>query len=696
MRPPFRDRHVAALPLVALLLAALLLAAWGAALADSEPDAEDEREGAAEAAREMAGQLGSGVPQATTASPAATVPGYSSTPSQLELGELGEGIRARARAVAPDNAAADMVDASATTRQRMILDQDNDPMLRRSRAIAEDSEAIVGMDAASSSDCATVPAVSAAAASTERCTSWNASARSCTQNCYCPSLEPVISEMRADGDMTARYDMPQLLLFSGDDADKWDSAWGADSAQQCWQHDAQLVFNVSDLAAVADFSLQEMSWLGHVRLELNGHQALIGPHSGQSLELGVKHVRETSRRRYKVCSVTLGPASNCEAGRSGHNLCCRYRYHTIVSHRAEYSADYGLQKHPCDAARRQRQPGIDLRPWLRQGVNVLKLRLVSSDSGGARLRLRARAKCSCENADSISDGGCGQMQRSSAQGLCQLQQSSCLDAPSLCSRQRRSYLCLGSVVQEEPYCGELRQRGCVWKNSRCVDTDDKGNCIEREQEYQCGGAAPPPVQIEDCGARVACIGADCTDTSYSPSGDFASSASHLAAIEEMASDFDHNSLSVFAGGDYRCKKTILGFANCCRDSGWGVSLGLSNCSDSERVLGEKRQAGQCHYVGSYKRGSLFKKKRYQSFCCFSSKLGRVVQQQGRAQLGLGWGAATAPACRGLSTDELGRLDFERIDLSEVHADMMQQAADSNPPASDVIAERLRQRLREMQ
>ena len=50
---------------------------------------------------------------------------------------------------------------------------------------------------------------------------------------------------------------------------------------------------------------------------------------------------------------------------------------------------------------------------------------------------------------------------------------------------------------------------------------------------------------------------------------------------------------------------------------------------------------------------------------FGSKLGRILQQQGRSQLGIGWGN-----CRGFTVTEVESIDFERLDLSEFTQDLM--------------------------
>ena len=48
-----------------------------------------------------------------------------------------------------------------------------------------------------------------------------------------------------------------------------------------------------------------------------------------------------------------------------------------------------------------------------------------------------------------------------------------------------------------------------------------------------------------------------------------------------------------------------------------------------------------------------------SWCVFGSKLGRILQEATRGQLGIGWGS-----CRGFTVAEMERIDFEAVDLSE--------------------------------
>jgi conjugal transfer mating pair stabilization protein TraN len=58
-------------------------------------------------------------------------------------------------------------------------------------------------------------------------------------------------------------------------------------------------------------------------------------------------------------------------------------------------------------------------------------------------------------------------------------------------------------------------------------------------------------------------------------------------------------------------------------------------------------------------------------CCYNSKLARIINQQGRAQLGL-----DIRACDGFTVAQIQQLDWSRIDLTEFIADMLAQAQQS--------------------
>lgn len=103
-----------------------------------------------------------------------------------------------------------------------------------------------------------------------------------------------------------------------------------------------------------------------------------------------------------------------------------------------------------------------------------------------------------------------------------------------------------------------------------------------------------------------------------------------------------------------------------------VIMELSSCEPEDQLTGALRGQGLCHKVGSYctKKvlGSCLEKT--ESDCCFNSKLARLINEQGRPQIGKLWGDEEAPDCSGFTMEQIGLLSFERMDFSEFIADVM--------------------------
>ena len=96
--------------------------------------------------------------------------------------------------------------------------------------------------------------------------------------------------------------------------------------------------------------------------------------------------------------------------------------------------------------------------------------------------------------------------------------------------------------------------------------------------------------------------------------------------------------------------------------GRGIFIGAlgGECNEEERDLYLAVSEGKCKKIG--KITELLQTTHV--YCCFPTKLSRIVQEEGRKQLGLSFGTAKKPKCQGLSIEELGRIDFEKIDFTE--------------------------------
>jgi conjugal transfer mating pair stabilization protein TraN len=104
---------------------------------------------------------------------------------------------------------------------------------------------------------------------------------------------------------------------------------------------------------------------------------------------------------------------------------------------------------------------------------------------------------------------------------------------------------------------------------------------------------------------------------------------------------------------------------------------MQACEQPDLEAAMMNDSGYCHYVGSYckKEWPLIGcVQKAQSFCCFNSKLARIIHQQGRPQLTTfnSWGSAESPDCRGFKPEEFQSLDFRRINLQEYYEDLVHQ------------------------
>lgn len=107
---------------------------------------------------------------------------------------------------------------------------------------------------------------------------------------------------------------------------------------------------------------------------------------------------------------------------------------------------------------------------------------------------------------------------------------------------------------------------------------------------------------------------------------------------------------------------------------------LISCTQDEQMLGMKRGQNLCHFAGSYCSAKIPIIKTCiettESYCCFNSRLARIINEQGRGQLGKDWGSGESPNCSGFTADQLQTLDFGTMDLSEFYAEIIPKMPDT--------------------
>lgn len=107
---------------------------------------------------------------------------------------------------------------------------------------------------------------------------------------------------------------------------------------------------------------------------------------------------------------------------------------------------------------------------------------------------------------------------------------------------------------------------------------------------------------------------------------------------------------------------------------------LASCDSSEQLLAMHRGASLSSYIrtdctSSFLGGCV---EHTDTYCSFNSVLARLINRQGRAQLGM-----SLADCHGFTVQELSTLDFSRMDLSEFVATMSQQALSGVPDSGQV-------------
>lgn len=195
-----------------------------------------------------------------------------------------------------------------------------------------------------------------------------------------------------------------------------------------------------------------------------------------------------------------------------------------------------------------------------------------------------------------------------------------------------------------------------------------------------------------CGSVSWCVGADCGTAAVRANTGFVDSTARLnMAIELGGEEFDRQSLRFFRGERRSCRIQWGGLADCCKNS--GALVGLAGCTREERLLAEERHAGNTHYLGRRCARRIFGVcvRWRRSWCVFGSKLGRILQEAARGQLGIGWGN-----CRGFTVEEMERIDFEAVDLSEFTENLLDGSREPSIelPEADRTGAVMRGRIRD--
>ena len=367
-------------------------------------------------------------------------------------------------------------------------------------------------------------------------------------------------------------------------------------------------------------------------------------------------------------------------------------------------------------------PNTDLKYLLHNGVNVLKIKLVNwKGPGRARIKFTTDFKCTCteqwtDNCSAISNNP---QECISSHESCLVPTSTKLFSKVAvtkdCWSYQRNYQCLTDYKVSD--CQPLRDRGCEQLSSTCLVKNSKGVCTSYSQSYRCqvGSATKNEETI--------CVDADCVDgTCFPPdkgpdNDKFAEAIAMMEAQREAAvyGGTGDGKLNVFNGNEETCTVKLLGGHNimsCCKsapvapkstnkESGNTETKAMSNepegktqetpgstyqyddlyddgktmqqlqstltagwlqCNKEERELGIKRGTNLCEQTRTWcseKKPLIGCVEESRAFCCFKSILAKLINRQGKQQLGL-----DLSNCAGFNEEQLKKLDFSKMDFTE--------------------------------
>lgn len=219
-------------------------------------------------------------------------------------------------------------------------------------------------------------------------------------------------------------------------------------------------------------------------------------------------------------------------------------------------------------------------------------------------------------------------------------------------------------------CIDLLSQGCSQTASTCSQWLSN-RCIRYSQNFQCWeDICSPDTTI--CPGKMACTDGKCDASEEESSNDIGEGISRLGVLTGAADVVSVNQISsgspmIFTGMAQECEKYPLSFRDCCTDSGWGDWI--AHCPQELQDLQRAKSENRVVYLGNYKHHTLGTR-RY-SYCIFPNPLAAIVQIQGRGgQLGISYGSAEYPDCRGLSPEELARIDFGLLNLSAIEQSLV--------------------------
>lgn len=250
-----------------------------------------------------------------------------------------------------------------------------------------------------------------------------------------------------------------------------------------------------------------------------------------------------------------------------------------------------------------------------------------------------------------------------------------------CWAWTRTYTCQ-SLTPANDCSSKTIPAGCTFAREECLDDPapaDPSQCKVHQEVYTCPIVSKQAASQYLCGGDVYCISGNCETIQRDASTEFKDALVAMHTLDEASHSLNTINYTLFKGAGQTCSKPVFGLANCC--GGHGFPL-IGNCSSADHLLAKQIDAGVTHYVGTYcSKSFIVCTSEAKSYCVFGSKLTRILQEQGRTQIGKSWASAKHPDCSGFTVAQFSQLDLSKMDFSEVYADFISAAKLPNEAAT---------------
>lgn len=587
----------------------------------------------------------------TTVNPT-DVPGYTgATPPQTSYYNSGLSIEEQAKTFSATDPNAQYIEQSRNNRPTVVLDQQTDPLFKRHEEITTKSMSLTD----TYSGCVDLPVGGAdVTAYTEKHCKINGQQDkinySCTKdllvNCPNTNKNDPLPFKAADFSLAGNTPFPRgqtgSTFWFGGTNDFRDPSPG-----NCGDFVNIVTFHVENISQIVSMSIDSIVYDDWAQIDVNGEKIFtgIGPNQG----------------------VDLPWVGTCE-------------------YKKNFSAG-----------------SFDITSKIKEGFNSITVRNRVGGKGSVYFSISGNRRVGC--IQDISSKTTCPVGETVAGGT--FTGSSCTAGPSTriidgmpvwkdCWQWNENYWRWGApYFVKDADCLANEAAGCGSTTAICESHNGKF-CVTQDVTYQCPYTTSAR-KVSMCGSNLVCPDGQCTQEvgqTYDPATeDFKKAATSLAVANEVAANFNEETLTVFNGNDKKCEKKALGFSNCCQDSGWGADAGLASCSSEEKQLGLEKEAGRTHYVGSYDSGSFLNEKTYKVYCTYPSKLARLIIVQGKQQMGVGFGTPKEPVCTGFTIADIEALNFDAMDFSEVYSDALAKAEAGSTPTANSAAEDIKNKLK---